>query len=207
MDYNKVKKELIQKDQKLEVVLNAYLPAKRNTNISEYVRLIEIIIGQQLSAAAADTIFKRLTNILGPDFHPCDFIDITDVQFAKIGISKAKTKYCMLISEHLIKKPTYFTRLCNLLPADQIEELVKFKGVGIWTASIFVMSSDSMSDVFAYGDVTLNRVIKRIYELDDAIFEEKLESIVNNWSPYKTIVCQALWNYNDTILSLAQKRV
>ena len=207
MNYSEVKKKLIRKDPKLEPILNAYLPENRNTNVSDYVRLIEIIVGQQLSGAAADTIFSRLTKILGQDFQPNEFLEINNVQFVEIGISKAKTKYCGLISEHLIKEPAYFTWLRNLLPTDQIEELMKFKGVGIWTASIFVMSSDIMSDIFAYGDVTLSRVIKQTYELHDSHLDEQIERILDNWSPYKTIVCKALWNYNDTILNQTLKRI
>ena len=97
--------------------------------------------------------------------------------------------------------------LHDLLPADQIEELMKFKGVGIWTASIFVMSSDVMSDIFAYGDVTLKKVIKQTYELHDAQLDGQIEGILDNWSSYKTIVCRALWNYNDTILNQTLNRI
>ena len=88
-----------------------------------------------------------------------------------------------------------------------MHELMKFKGVGIWTASIFVMSSDIMSDIFAYGDVTLNRVIKQTYELDEVQLDKQIDLILDNWSPYKTIVCRALWNYNDTILNQTLKRI
>ena len=207
MDYNKVKQDLIRKDPKLEPILNAYQPEYKNTNVSDYVRLIEIIIGQQLSGAAADTIFSRLTKILGQDFLPHQFLEINNKQFAEIGISKAKKNYCRLISEHAVDEPTYFTWLRNLLPTDQMHELMKFKGVGIWTASIFVMSSDIMSDIFAYGDVTLNRVIKQTYKLDEVQLDEQIDLILDNWSPYKTIVCKALWNYNDTILNQTLKRI
>ena len=75
------------------------------------------------------------------------------------------------------------------------------------TASIFVMSSDIMSDVFAYGDATLSKVIKQTYNLDDKQLDKQLDKIVNNWSPYRTLVCKALWNYNDTILNQTLNRI
>ena len=207
MDYGKIKKSILERDLKLEPILDAYTPQKKSQIVSDYVRLVEIIIGQQLSGAAADTIFTRLTKLLGEDFRPYDFLHVKDVQFAKIGISKAKTKYCKGISEYLEKEPEYFKLLRNAPAKDQIEDLMKFKGIGIWTASIFVMSSDIMSYVFAYGDATLSKVIKQTYNLDDKQLDKQLDKIVNNWSPYRTLVCKALWNYNDTILNQTLNRI
>ena len=207
MDYGKIKKSILERDLKLEPILDAYTPQKKSQIVSDYVRLVEIVIGQQLSGAAADTIFTRLTKLLGEDFRPYDFLHVKDAQFAKIGISKAKTKYCKGISEYLEKEPEYFKLLRNALAKDQIEDLMKFKGIGIWTASIFVMSSDIMSDVFAYGDATLSKVIKQTYNLDDKQLDKQLDKIVNNWSPYRTLVCKALWNYNDTILNQTLNRI
>ena len=207
MDYMKIKKSILERDLRLEPILNAYTPQIKSQIVSDYVKLIEIIIGQQLSGAAANTIFTRLTNLLGKDFQPRDFLCMKDTQFAKIGISKAKTKYCQGISEYLEKEPEYFKLLRNAPAKDQIEDLMRFKGVGIWTASIFVMSSDMLSDVFAYGDATLIKVIKQTYKLDDKTIDENLEKILSNWSPYTTLVCKALWHYNDTVLNQTLNRI
>ena len=147
MDYGKIKKSILERDLKLEPILDAYTPQKKSQIVSDYVRLVEIIIGQQLSGAAADTIFTRLTKLLGEDFRPYDFLHVKDAQFAKIGISKAKTKYCKGISEYLEKEPEYFKLLRNAPAKDQIEDLMKFRDRNL-TVSIFVMSSDIMSDVF-----------------------------------------------------------
>ena len=65
----------------------------------------------------------------------------------------------------------------------------------------------SMSDIFAYGDATLSKVIKQTYNLDDKQLDKQLDKIVNNWSPYRTLVCKALWNYNDTILNQTLNRI
>ena len=112
-----------------------------------------------------------------------------------------------MISLFLLSSPDYFKNLELLSPNERIIELMKFKGVGIWTASIFVMSSDLMSDIFAYGDGTLTKVIKKIYNLSDEQLSSQLELIVSNWSPYKTLVCNALWHYNDNVLTQTRSRI
>ena len=149
----------------------------------------------------------RLTNLIGEDFSEEDLLLLDDNQFSKIGISRAKMNYSKMISLFLLSSPDYFKNLELLSPNERIIELMKFKGVGIWTASIFVMSDDLKSDIFAYGDGTLIRVIKEIYNLSDEQLVLQLERIVSNWSPYKTLVCNALWHYNDNVLAQTRSRI
>ncbi len=207
LDYNTARKYLLKRDPMLKNVLAAYSPANKNSTLSNYTRLIQIIVGQQLSGAAAKTIFTRLTDLIGDNFSPNDLLNIDEEDFLQIGISRAKVNYTQLISLHLKSNPNYFLELDTLNSSEKILELTKFKGVGIWTASIFTMSSDLTSDVFAYGDGTLNRVIQEIYQIDKNKFDKTLETIVSKWEPYKTLVCNAMWNYNDTVLNQARKRI
>jgi DNA-3-methyladenine glycosylase II len=207
LDYLSAKTEILNLDPKLKVVFEEYLPSKNDESNSSFVRLIRIIVGQQLSGAAAKTIFTRLTNLIGEDFNETDLLSLDDSQFSAIGISQAKKNYSKMISLFLVTSPDYFNDLERLTPDERISELMKFKGVGVWTASIFVMSSDLMSDIFAYGDGTLTKVIKKIYNLSDEQLASQLELIVSNWSPYKTLVCNALWHYNDNVLTQTQSRI
>ena len=207
MKYIQLKKELLIKDPKLDLILNTFTPDIGKDAVSDYVRLIRIIVGQQLSGAAAKTIFSRLTDLIGNNFNERDLLSLNQYEFSKVGISRAKAKYSQNISNFLLENPNFFEQLKRLNSENQITELIRFKGVGIWTASIFVMSSDIMSDVFAYGDGTLNKVIKKIYGFSDEQFDEKLEKIVINWSPYRTLVCYALWHYNDNVLTQTRNRI
>lgn len=207
MNYKNVKIELLAKDPNLKLVLKSYEPIELKSTHSDYVRLVKIIIGQQLSGVAAQTIFNRLTKLIGEDFTETDFLKLDDNDFSEIGISKAKTEYARNISSYLLENSDYFKNLKRLNSDKQITNLIKFKGVGIWTASIFVMSSDLMSDVFAFGDGTLNKLIKSLYNLPDGYSEETINRIVSVWSPYTTLVCNALWHYNDKILTQTRNRI
>lgn len=207
LDYEHIKTELVGKDPILELVLTKYVPTESEPTQSDYVRLIRIIIGQQLSGAAAKTIFSRLIRLIGKNFTETDLLKLDDKDFSNIGISKAKTNYAKNISNYLLKNSDYFKNLKSLNSNEQIAKLIKFKGVGMWTASIFVMSNDLMSDVFALGDGTLNKVIKNLYHLPDENLEETIEKIASIWSPYRTLVCKALWHYNDNVLTQTRNRI
>lgn len=207
MNYKKVKIELLAKDPILELVLDSYEPIELKSTHSDYVRLVKIIIGQQLSGVAAQTIFNKLIKLVGEDFTETDFLKLDDNDFSEIGISRAKTDYTRNISSYLLENLDYFENLKRLNSDNQITELIKFKGVGIWTASIFVMSSDFMSDVFAFGDGTLTKLVKSLYGLPDDCSDETINTIVSVWSPYRTLVCNALWHYNDKILTQTPNRI
>lgn len=197
---NDIKLYLISKDPILEIVLNSFSPNQITETLSDFIILTRIIIGQQLSVSAAKTIFSRLTETVSENYQPNDILELSNEQIAKIGLSAAKSKYIKLISEFIIMEPLFFQTLKLENSDKQIEILLNFKGVGIWTASIFVMNNNKYSNIFPFGDVTLNRVIKLIYKLEDDNFELKLNDIISKWDPYKSFVCRALWNWNDNHL-------
>ena len=73
-----------------------------------------------------------------------------------------------------------------------IEQLIRVKGIGVWTAEMFLMFSLGREDIFSHGDIGLRNAIKKLYFLENPSRKE-IEKIVENWSPYKTYVCKLLW--------------
>ena len=197
---NEVKEYLISNDPVLRNILNNFSTIQPTEILSDFIILTRIIIGQQLSVPAAKTIFSRLTETVSENYQPNDILELSNEQIARIGLSAAKSKYIKLISEFIIMNPLFFQNLKLENSEKQIEILLNFKGVGIWTASIFLMNNNKYSNIFPFGDVTLNRVIKLIYKLEDDNFELKLNNIISKWDPYKSFVCRALWNWNDNHL-------
>ena len=197
---NEVKEYLISKDPVLRNILNNFSTIQPTEILSDFIILTRIIIGQQLSGAAANTIFTRLTDTVSENYQPSDILKLSEKQTTKIGLSAAKSKYIKLISEHVVRDPLFFENLKLESSEKQIEILLSFKGIGIWTASIFVMHNNIYSNIFPYGDATLNKVIKITYKIDDKDFELKLNDVISRWDPYKSFVCRALWNWNDNYL-------
>ena len=205
--FDDVKEYLINRDQKLSVLFKTFKMDEQKQCFSDFQNLIRIIVGQQLSGAAARKIFSRFLVLAGKNFLPADISSLSEQEFSRIGISRAKVNYCKGIAKTLEEKPNYLAELQKLGDQEKILELTKLKGVGIWTASIFVMSSDIFSDIFAHGDTTLNKVIKIVYEIEDDRFDRSLDQILSNWSPYKTLVCNMIWHYNDNILTQTRNRI
>jgi DNA-3-methyladenine glycosylase II len=205
--FDEIKKYLIGRDQNLSILFENFEMCEKKKSFSDFQNLIRIIVGQQLSGAAARTIFSRLLGLVGNNFLPTAISNLGAKEFSTIGISRAKAKYCQGIAEILQERPNYFDELHKFNDQEKIVELTKFKGIGIWTASIFVMSSDIFSDVFAYGDATLNKVIKNVYGIEDDCFDRDLERILSKWSPHKTLVCNVIWHYNDNVLTQTRNRI
>ena len=205
--FDEIKKYLIGRDKKLSVLFESFEIGEKKKSFSDFQNLIRIIVGQQLSGAAARTIFSRLLDLVGNNFLPTAISNLSAKEFSMIGISRAKANYCQGIAETLEEHPSYFDELRKFNDQEKIAELTKLKGVGVWTASIFVMSSDIFSDVFAYGDATLNKVIKNVYGIEDDCFDADLERILSKWSPHKTLVCNVIWHYNDNVLTQIRNRI
>ena len=141
---NEVKEYLISKDPFLRNILNNFSTIQPTEILPDFIILTRIIIGQQLSGAAANTIFTRLTDTVSENYQPNDILELSNEQIARIGLSAAKSKYIKLISEFIIMEPLFFQNLKLENSEKQIEILLNFKGVGIWTASIFVMNNNCL---------------------------------------------------------------
>ena len=184
---------LSRRDSKLGSVIKQVNPIYEIKSDDEFTSLIKIIIGQQLSGAAARTIIGKFEITLGNSkFNPKRVLKIDSIKLRQCGISNAKIIYIKNLSNWLIKSPNFFSNLKKYNEDDLLSELCKIKGVGIWTASIFAMSTLNHQNIFPYGDVTLNKAINALYgsELNQA-------DIISNWSPYKSNACRVLWQWVD----------
>jgi len=198
---NSIKNELIHNDPILEPVLKSYVPlSETKTFTSDYLRLVKIVIAQQLSGAAADTIFFRLEQTIGKNFSPEQFLRVKASTIQNAGVSRAKFTCICGISALLQSNPLYFENLKKLNAQEKISKLTDLKGIGMWTATIFCMDGENGQDLFPLGDGTLKTVIKEIYQLSEIEYEEQILNITEKWSPYKTLVCKSLWYFHDNSL-------
>ncbi len=156
-------------------------------------RLIESIISQQLSVRVADVIYDRVLNLI-PDkkFTPESILKLNDEILRKAGMSYGKIKYIKDLSSKVELKELDLDNLENLENEEVIEQLTKVKGIGKWTAEMFLMSALGRPDIFSHGDLGLKNAIKKIYNLEK--YEEvEVEKIVIKWSPFRTHAARILW--------------
>jgi DNA-3-methyladenine glycosylase II len=151
------------------------------------------IIGQQLSAKVARVIFERFKNLFPQKKITFPYLlGITQETLRAIGMSNSKAKFLLDLAQKVENKEIAFDKLKNIDDESVIGELVKVKGIGPWTAEMFLIFSLGREDVFSFGDLGLKNAIKKIYGLTNATNGE-IEEIVSKWSPYKSYACRILW--------------
>ena len=159
-----------------------------------FLDLTSSIVQQQLSIKAGDTIWKRFIALF-PDNKPTPelVIAIDGQKIRDAGISWSKNSYIKDLARHVLESGIVFEQFEIMTDEEIITELIKVKGIGRWTAEMFLMFSMGRPDVFSYGDLGLRKSIKRLYGFDKEPTKEEAEKIAEKWKPYRTIACRYLW--------------
>jgi DNA-3-methyladenine glycosylase II len=164
-----------------------------------YGALLRSITGQQLSVKAARAIYGRLTERFGGRAPTPEEILADDPEALKAaaGLSRAKVASLRSLAEHVLGGELELDRLDQLDDAEAIRDLVAVKGIGEWTAHMFLMFTLQRPDVLATGDVGIRNATMRAYGLDAPPDGEALAAIAEPWRPYRTRACLYLWRSLD----------
>lgn len=112
---------------------------------------------------------------------------------AAAGLSRAKVGFLRSLAEHVLSGELELDRLADLDDATVVEELVAVKGLGTWTAHMFLMFQLERPDVLAVGDLGIRRAVERAYGLAELPSAAELERLAEPWRPYRTLACRVLW--------------
>jgi DNA-3-methyladenine glycosylase II len=160
-----------------------------------YGALVRAIVGQQLSVLAARAIYGRLTaRFDGRPPTPQEILaDDPEELRAAAGLSRAKVGFLRSLAEHAVSGELELERLDELDDEDVIAELVAVKGIGEWSAHMFLMFHLERPDVLAVGDLGIRRAIELAYGLDALPKPAEMEVIAEPWRPHRTLACRYLW--------------
>ena len=160
-----------------------------------YGALVRSITGQQLSVLAARAIYGRLIARFGdrPPTPQEILDDEPEALRAAAGLSRAKVSYLRSLAEHVLSGELELERLDDLSDEDAIAELVAVKGLGLWTAQMFLMFHLERPDVLPVGDLGIRRAIERLYGLEGLPLAPVMEEIALPWRPHRTLACRYLW--------------
>jgi DNA-3-methyladenine glycosylase II len=156
---------------------------------------VRAIVGQQLSVSAARAIYGRLTARF-EDRPPTPeeiLNDDPEALRAAAGLSRAKVSYLRSLAEHVLSGELELERLDELPDEEVVAELVAVKGLGLWTAQMFLMFHLERPDVLPTGDLGIRRAIERAYGLDALPDPIAMEQIAEPWRPHRTLACRYLW--------------
>lgn len=160
-----------------------------------YGTLVRAIVGQQLSTKAARSIYTRLTDRFdGRTPTPQQVLD-DDPEELRLaaGLSRPKVGYLRSLAEHALSGELELDRLEELPDEQVIAELVAVKGLGVWSAQMFLMFHLQRPDVLPVGDLGIRKAIERAYALKGLPGSEEMEAIAAPWRPHRTLACRYLW--------------
>ena len=185
-------------DSTLAEVMRLVGPCRLQPTGGRFEILGRSILAQQISVAAARTIHRRLRQCLpGRRLSARGICELTDEQLQSVGVSKQKRTYLRDLAEHTMDGRLNFRQLCRLDNDDVIEKLVQVKGIGVWTAQMFLLFGLGRPDVFAPADLGLKNAVAELYFDGRVPTEQELEQTAEPWAPWRSIASWYLWRYLD----------
>ena len=165
-----------------------------------YEELVDSIISQQLSVKAAASIEKRFKDLFGGDFpEPSEIIGKDIEELRSAGLSRPKARYIHDLAGHILDGSITFDRFDDMTNEEITAELIKVKGIGVWTTHMFLMFCMARLDVLPIGDLGIRNGIAKLYSFDHAPIPEEIESVAlkNAWHPYESVACWYIWQSFD----------
>lgn len=167
-----------------------------DSNNQDYFQpLLRNIIYQQLAGRAADTIYARFVKVVGEPTVP-NIMAVPDQSLRDAGLSWAKVKYVKDLAQQVGAGTVSLTDLDSLDNEAVIAELTRVKGIGRWTAEMFLLFTLHREDVFSYLDLGLKKGFAKLYGQPDPTLED-IEKVVKRWAPYQSYGSIALWHHLD----------
>jgi DNA-3-methyladenine glycosylase II len=162
-----------------------------------FASLAEAIVYQQLHGKAAATIFKRLTDLAGLPLTPEGILKLSEEQMRAVGLSKQKLSYLRDLAAKTHAGEVDFSKLPEMPDEEVIKHLTQIKGIGAWTAHMFLMFSLRRVDVLPTGDLGIQMAVKKHYRKRKLPKPKDMEKIAKCWSPYRSVACWYLWRSMD----------
>ena len=176
-----------------------YSDLRRGRPEDAYGSLVRSIVGQQLSTVAARTIYGRLTALF--DHRPptpAELLAADEETLRACGLSRPKISYLRDLARHVLEGDLDLPRLRELPDDEVASRLVAVKGIGQWSAHMFLIFHLGRADVLPVGDLGIRRAAERSYCLPAMPNPEELRTIAEPWRPHRTLACLYLWESLDT---------
>ena len=184
-------------DPVLRAIIEHVGPCRMGFTPAEFCSLAEAIVYQQLNGKAAQTIFQRFTKLAGEPLTPEGVLKLTDQQLRGVGLSKQKSSYLKDLAAKTSAGLLDFSRLPDLADEEVIEHLTQVKGIGVWTAHMFLMFSLRRPNVLPTGDYGIQMAMKKHYKKRKLPKPKDMEKIAKAWHPYRSVACWYMWRSLD----------
>jgi len=184
-------------DPVLRAIIKSVGPYRMEYSSPEFSSLAEAILYQQLNGKAAATIYKRFTALAGEPPTPEGILKLSDEQLRSVGLSKQKSAYLKDLAAKTASGLLDFSKLAELSDAEVIEHLTQVKGIGVWTAHMFLIFSLRRPNVLPTGDYGVQVALKKHYRKRKLPKPKDMEKIARAWEPYRSVACWYMWRSLD----------
>ena len=185
---------LIQIDPDLKKIIDAFGNPPLWSRKPGFPTLIHIILEQQVSLASARAVFNKLSDSVG-ELTPGRFLEFTDYQLREFGFSRQKTKYGRELAKAMLCGELDLNELHHLNNSAARLSLTQIKGIGHWTADIYLLTAHLRPDIWPSGDLALSKAVQRIKKLEEKPRSEELNAIAEPWKPWRAVAARILWHF------------
>ena len=187
--------ELSRRDSTIEEIISQYSGEKMALRGKPFETLCRSIVGQQISVKAADSVWTKVEDLCNGNINKEKIINLSSEEMRSAGLSKQKITYL----KNIATSDVLTTNWGELSDAEAIDRLCKIKGVGVWTAEMFLIFNLGRPDVLPLADIGLIRGIEKHYYNSERIDKKELEKFRAKWSPWCTVATWYLWRSLDPI--------
>jgi DNA-3-methyladenine glycosylase II len=156
--------------------------------------LVHIILEQQVSLKSAKAMLVRLESAIQP-LTPERVIELGDTYLRGLGVTRQKSAYLLHLSDSIVNGDLRFTRLARLSDEEARLVLTRVKGIGSWSADVYLLMAMRRADIWPAGDLALAVAMKELKGLATRPGPEELERLAENWRPHRAVAARMLWQY------------
>ncbi len=161
---------------------------------ANFASLASIIISQHVSKQSAEAIFARMEKIVSP-LTPENYLNAGEPAWIEIGLSRPKQKTFAALSNALVDKRIRLDTLANISAQEAINTMISVKGIGPWTAEVYLLTAIGHPDIFPAGDLALQIAATDAYLFDERMSEKELRILAESWAPWRSVAARILWAY------------
>ena len=205
MDSIKTEKDIIEGLERLGQLDATLLPIIKQTpsvplrrEQSGFPGLVRIIIGQHVSTASASAIHGRFAEAIHP-ITPKRYLEISEEILIQIGLTRAKQATITNLANAILDETLNLDEVNQLDESSAVKKLTALKGIGPWTAEVYLLFCAGHPDIFAAGDLALREAVRHAYEMEERPSEKELREIATKWSPYRGIATRLFWSYYEYV--------
>lgn len=184
-------KYLVKNDAVLKQVIEEFGKPYIPSRPEGFETLCKLILEQQVSLASAKACFLKVKDLIGI-VSPSTIVKTTEEELKSVGVSRQKCTYLKALANTVLDKKIDLENLKNLTKKEVKTQLTNIKGIGNWTAEVYLQFALSHPNIIPLGDIAVTNSIKELYKIKD---KDKIEELTQKWSPYKSMATYILWHY------------